>query len=86
MIKKLNPNWNNGLCIMIWGAINYDGPLMIKRIEESITSDVYIKVLDEFFSKYPDLKESHYFMDDNAKPHRSWKLMGNMETRYIPND
>ncbi|KAL4494397.1 hypothetical protein ABPG72_019807 [Tetrahymena utriculariae] len=82
--------------VHVWGAICYNGPLFLKRINGNLNAQGYIQILKEFFDEKGDiLPENFQFQQDNSQnvgesqPQSSAKIsstLGNKDVEILYNN
>ena len=75
---------NNGGSIMIYGAISYDGKLLIRKINEYLNGERYLNLLKEDI--IPTLKQRYgniCLQQDNARPHTCKLVMSYLNQSEI---
>lgn len=73
-----------GGSLMIWGCMNFDGNLIVRRVSTTINSDVYIKLLfEDVFDELKNKMQQFIFQQDNARVHVSRKTLSKFEQENI---
>ena len=72
--------------MMVWGAIDANGPLLIVKITRQITDKSYIKMLDEllFGEAKEDLPAVFIFQHNNTTPNAARLTKKYLEEEEIP--
>ncbi|OAF71154.1 hypothetical protein A3Q56_01042 [Intoshia linei] len=55
---------------MIWGCLKSCGKVMIRKLDHTVNSDSYKKVLfEDVFTQLSNIISGFVFQQDNARPH-----------------